>query len=668
MPELPIPKPAVKGLLFVLFLAIIYHFINHPEFTPVWVVIVSLPIGVFSYRRIMRDLPLPSKTIRIVFTLGAVAAVALTQRPIMGRDPGIIALILLSCMKLMELRTRRDFMFTVFMCYFLLFGNFLYDQSLQDLAFTLAAFILVTAVLLRLNYPENEKSRFSTFLKSSFKYFIYGLPFTVVLFLLFPRTYGPFWNLPQDKRVAMAGFNSFIRPGQIAELAQADFPAFQVEFPGNNMPAAQDLYFRGFVLWYNNGDGWHHGNVPRRYRGDRRLPRGGIEQLITLAPHNQRWLFGLDWPIHTPRWSYILPGSIFQTRWEVKNPFRYRVISRMEPPSFRRLPKVHRKWALQMPRVPSRPIVELANQWRREAKSDEDIVRKAETYYKENSFIYSISPGLMDIEDPFADFLFEKRRGFCEHFAGSFAYLMRAAGVPSRVVLGYQGGEYNDVGDYLKVKQRDAHAWAEVWIEGKGWQRVDPTSWVSPERLEYGLEMSQRLGNMQGMDEANRSQAIQRALEKGFLERAWDFIKKHWDNIKYKWDTWIISYDIFRQRNFFSSLGLGRLSRSTLFLALLVIIPLMLFILAYFLKRQTPPADPLLRVYFHFCNKLKKAGLQRFKWEGPRDYEKRALEKFPRDARIISYFTDLFIALRYGNQPTTKQHLKQLKKSIRKLK
>lgn len=657
----------MKILLLCLFMAMIYHVADHPEFIPIWVLAIATPVGLFSYHRFMRGKPFPSRTFRTIFTLGIAAIIALTQHPILGRDPGIIALILLSTVKMMEIKTRRDFMFIIFMCYFLLFGNFLYDQSLQDLAFTLIAFILVTSVLLRLNYPENQPAKFLTFIKSSSRYFMYGLPFTIVLFLIFPRGYGSFMNLSQEQLTALSGFNDSIRPGQIAELAQANMPAFKVEFPDNNMPGIKDRYFRGFVLWYTDGQGWYHGQMPSKQNPPSEEPGIGIKQLFTMAPHEHQWLFALDWPIHMPRWSKILPGSVFQTQWDVKNALRYSVISVMEPPSYLHLPNVDRKWALQLPRYSNWKIMALAQDWKKNAANDEEIVKLAEQYFKTHNFVYTLKPGEMEADDPFADFLFNKRQGFCEHFAGAFAYLMRAAGVPTIIILGYQGGEYNDIGDYLEVKQKDAHAWCEVWIEGKGWQRADPTAWVSPERIEYGLDVSQELAGLGGMNEDDRSEAIRKALEKNFIERALSFLKKHWDNIKYKWDTWIISYDIFRQRNFLSLLGLGELHRSTLFLAVIIILPLMLMALSYYLKRQTPPADPLLRLYHYFCTKFQKAGLERFSWEGPCDFEKRALEKFPHDHQTIQNFNQLFVQLRYGRLSITKLHLKQLKKYTRKI-
>jgi hypothetical protein len=188
---------------------------------------------------------------------------------------------------------------------------------------------------------------------------------------------------------------------------------------------------------------------------------------------------------------------------------------------------------------------------------------------------------------------------------------------------------------------------------------------VSPVRIEYGLEMSQRiLANLTGAD---RDEAIQQALRGNIFERGWKFLKNHWENIKYKWDAWIITYDIFQQRNFLSSLGLGRVDRLSLLLAILILIPILLFIISVVLKRKALSSNPLVRLYLRFCSKLERLGLQRLRWEGPVHFEHRALEKFPKKTEVIQQVTDLFVHLRYGTLAVTKERLKHLKRHIRKL-
>ncbi len=347
LPELPIPKGAITWLMVSLALAIGWH-IPH---TPIWATIAAIVVGAYNYHRIIKEKPPVHNYLRVLLTVAAVVGIVATYKSFLGRDPGITGIMLLSTLKLMELKNRRDFMFIVFLCYFLVFGNFLYDQSIEDLAFTLLAAILITATLLRLNHPPKERVKVGSMLRFSLRLTIYALPFTMMLFFLFPRTSGPLWNLSQETMTRFrSGFSDTIQPGQIAELAQSKLPAFKVEFPNNDMPELKDLYFRGVVLWFTNGKKWYQGILPSRYVRPRSFSGDGIFQVITLEPHNQHWLFGLDWPVVYPEWHRILPGSVFQTRRAVKSHYRYRVLSRLDTASLGTLSERQRRWSLQLPK------------------------------------------------------------------------------------------------------------------------------------------------------------------------------------------------------------------------------------------------------------------------------------------------------------------------------
>jgi transglutaminase-like putative cysteine protease len=474
------------------------------------------------------------------------------------------------------------------------------------------------------------------------------------------------WNLPQDPEGRFhSGFNDSVYPGQIAQLATSTFPAFRVSFPDRNKPPHRDLYFRGVVLWFTNGRGWFQGVLA----SDRpsRIPESGgpvIRQVFTLEPHYRRWLFALDTPIIPPRWARELPGRIFRTWRLVDRYLSYEFVSQLDYQSGEPLEDTQRDWALQLPRNLGVRIKELALSWRDRAGTDEDIVNSAINYFRNSAFSYTLKPGLMDREQPFEDFLFNKRKGFCEHFAGAFALLMRTAGVPARVVTGYQGGVYNSVGKYLLVRQSEAHAWCEVWLDGKGWQRVDPTAVVSPERIEYGLEVSSSVSSMDAGDESGRSDAVRRALRRNFFKQLFETLEQYWDTINNKWNLWIMSYDIYRQRDFLEELGIQDRSWLTLILIIVVVITVLLFLVSYILRRKTALSHPLLELYRQFCSRLARAGVRRLPWEGPLDFEKRASAEFPRASGEIGRVTRLFIQLRYGKSPVNEQSLKQLKKHI----
>jgi hypothetical protein len=664
LPQLTLSRGATGWLMFGLLLAISWH-IPH---TPIWVLLAVPVLLYWRYRLMIQKKPLPPRGIRLLLTLAAFVGVLVTYRSYLGRDPGMTALILLSSLKLLELKSQRDFMFVIFLCYFLVFGNFLYSQSIESLAFMVVAVVLITAAVLRLNHGEKQPVKVAFLIKSGFRFFLLSIPFMVVLFLLFPRTTVPLWNLPQDSsEPASMGFNDTVGPGQIAELAASNETAFQVSFPDDNMPAPRDLYFRGLVLWFTNGKWWYQGilraQLGRWYRTEGDTT---IQQDITLKPHFARWLFALDTPVKIPRRALIFPGRIFQAYWPISKVVRYSVVSALHPKEPESITDTHRRWALQLPSDQNSQLFDLARSWRDTASSDTEIVQKALDYFKNNGFVYTLTPGTMDSEAPLEDFLFNKRKGFCEHYAATFTLLMRAAGVPARMVLGYQGGEYNTVGSYLVVRQSDAHAWSEVWLEDKGWQRVDPTAAVSPERVEYGMEVSRTLSSMGPLEDGSRSDAIQRAMRKNFFKKLIRFFEQHWDNINNKWDLWIMTYDRYRQRDILRSLGLSGFSQWGLLGVLFIIIPTLFIAISLLLKRQALSSHPLVRYYQQFYRKTAKKGIKPALWEGPLDFQLRAVDAFPYKKKEIQQVINLYINLRYGQLPVTKESLKQLKRLVHK--
>jgi hypothetical protein len=667
VPQLTISRGANKWLMFSLFLAISWH-IPH---TPIWV-LAAVPVILFwRYRLMIQKKPLPPQAIRLMLTLAAFMGVLVTYRSYLGRDPGMTALILLSTLKLLELRSQRDFMFVIFLCYFLVFGNFLYSQSIQSLVFMMVAVVLITAAVLRLNHGEKQPVKVTFLLKSGFRFFLLSIPFMVVLFILFPRTTVPLWNLPQDSdKPATTGFNDTVEPGQIAALAASNKTAFRVTFPDDNVPAPRDLYFRGLVLWFTDGEKWFQGTLRARSRRRYQMEDDTfIQQVITLEPHNARWLFALDIPVEIPRGARILPGKIFQAYWPIRKIVRYGVKSTPQPKNPESLPRLYRRWALQLPSDRSSQLFDLGRSWRDTVSSsspDTEIVQRALDYFKNNGFTYTLTPGAMDPQAPLEDFFFNKRKGFCEHYAAAFTLLMRAAGIPARMVLGYLGGEYNTAGGYLVVRQADAHAWTEVWLEDKGWQRVDPTAAVSPERIEYGIELSRRLSSMGPLDSDSRSIAIRRAMRKSFFRKLLRFLEQHWDNINNKWDLWIMTYDRFRQRDILESLGLSGFSQWSLIGVLIIIIPTLFIIISLLLKRKILSSHPLVRYYRQFYHKTAKRGIKPAPWEGPLDFQLRAVDAFPHKIREIQQVIDLYINLRYGQLPVTNESLKQLKRLVRR--
>jgi hypothetical protein len=319
----------------------------------------------------------------------------------------------------------------------------------------------------------------------------------------------------------------------------------------------------------------------------------------------------------------------------------------------RELSAQQRQMALRIPPVGNPRSRALAQQWVDEGKNPQQIVQSALSMYRQQPFAYTLTPPLLGTNS-MDEFLFNTRRGFCEHYAGSFAFLMRAAGVPARVVTGYQGGEVNPVGNYLIVRQSDAHAWVEVWLQGRGWVRVDPTAAVSPERIESGMY----------------SVPAAEALPV-FAHRDFSLLHKlsmNWDAINNGWNQWVLGYNEQRQMELLSRLTGSRLSWQDLSVALVVFVSSVVLVISFLLlRRRHGKTDPLQKLYAEFLRKLESAGLKRLKHEGPRDFGMRAAHRLPAKAHAIEDITNTYINLRYRGRlkPQALESFKQLIKAFK---
>ena len=274
-------------------------------------------------------------------------------------------------------------------------------------------------------------------------------------------------------------------------------------------------------------------------------------------------------------------------------------------------------------------------------------------FYRQQPFYYTLSPPLLAEQSSIDDFLFNTRRGFCEHYAGSFVYLMRTAGVPARVVLGYQGGEANE--DYFIVRQSDAHAWAEVWLAGRGWVRIDPTAAVAPDRVEQGL--------FAAVDDTADLPLLARR-DSSLLR----WLALNWDALNNNWNEWVLAYNDDRQQRFLSSLGLGQIDWREMTIALLLAMGgVILVALLLYLLRQQRQCDPLARLYQRFCDKMARAGLPRLAQEGPQTYTNRIALQRPELARAVRDIGGTYEQLRYADGAAGRAEIRQLRQQINRL-
>lgn len=622
--------PADEFLLLALALVAAPH-VAHLQ---PWVVPLSAVLGLWRWAAGRGMAALPGKWLLAAMAFATLAGILLTHGTIFGRDAGVALLTVLGGLKLLELRGYRDALILVLLGYFLVVTNFLFSQSVFIALYMLAATLAITAVLVGINHPGSER-QWRSHLRLAGKMLAQALPVMVVLFLLFPRLPGPLWGLPADARSGMTGLSDEMAPGSISRLSQSDAVAFRVEFDGPP-PKASALYWRGPVLWFFDGRRWKGGFSAQshtlRYTG---LGKP-VNYTVTLEPDNKPWLFALDLPAVVPERAHVTRDFQLLAPRPVTYRQRYAMASylayRTDDPS-----ALERRWSLLLPTGSNPRAYALGRQWRDELRDPAAVVARALRFYREESFIYTLTPPLLASANPVDEFLFGTRKGFCEHYAGSFVVLMRAAGIPARVVTGYQGGEFNALGGYLTVRQADAHAWAEVWLEGRGWVRVDPTAAVSPSRVEAGIDAALPVADPIPGLLKHDSPWLQE------LRFGWDFLNGGWN-------LWVLSYNQERQMQLLARLGFGLVSWQELGVGLLMGVGglLLVFSLVMLRGRGRVKPDPAVRTYRRFCNRLAKAGLERQPAEGPRDFAARVVGARPDLAPAVEEITALYVDLRYG--------------------
>ena len=377
-----------------------------------------------------------------------------------------------------------------------------------------------------------------------------------------------------------------------------------------------------------------------------------VEYEVTLEPHNKRWLFALDMPAQLPPHSSVTPGLLLLADQPVTQRLRYDMVSYPHYRAGLSLSEAERQRALYLPEDANPRTLALAAQWRRSAKNDAQVMRQALNMFRVQPFVYTLNPPLLG-EDPVDDFLFNTQRGFCEHYAGSFAVLMRAAGIPARIVTGYQGGEVNPFGNYLIVRQSDAHAWVEIWLQGQGWLRVDPTAAVSSARVEQGIGAA--------LPAAEPLPALAR-LDNSWLRK----LRLSLDGINNGWNQWVLGYDMQLQAKFLSALGLGEVSWDKLATWLGAMIGVLLLTMAAFILRQKRIAeDQVQKLYRIFCRKLAKRGIVRGFSEGPLDFATRIAASHQAWVNQAHMIIRQYIDLRYGKS-FSQQKLRQLQRMVQK--
>ncbi|SDB59966.1 Transglutaminase-like enzyme, putative cysteine protease [Desulfonatronum thiosulfatophilum] len=626
-------------ILLPAFLAALPHFFR----LPAWIGLACVVFWTLRLYAVVRPKLLPSRMIRLALTLGCIAGVYASYGRLLGPEPGTSLLLLLMGLKPFEAGSRRDYLLILFMAYMLILLQFLHSRSLLAAAYMIPVFLLITASWIGTAHPASRASLMFR-LRRATVMTAQALPVMLILFLLFPRMSGSLWSLFDRQETGLTGLSDTMSPGDINELLQSSEVVFRVAFE-DSAPDVGRMYWRVLVLWETDGRTWRagSGSPEQEAKAWSLVPiLEPIQYVLTMEAHGHRWLPALEMPTQVPSNAEAAPDFRLQALEELRQRAQYRLFSALDyraaDPSLDELQR-----ALVLPSAGNPRARVMARNWSEETGSNQEIAQRALDHFQSNFFVYTLHPPLLG-EEAVDEFLFRTRSGYCEHYASAFTFLMRAAGVPARVVIGYQGADYNPLGNYHVVRQYHAHAWSEVWLDDAGWVRVDPTSVLAPDRIDIGAEALVPNIDVPG---------IFSTREVRWMISAWRGLSQGWDAANTFWNQWVLDFGFERQRRFLERLGLSGTTRferygyPILALALCFVVAAMVY--GIILLRGQPFRDLPDRSYALFCKRLARVGISRKPQEGPLDFARRAARLRPDLASSIHSLSNAYIRLRYGS-------------------
>lgn len=616
------------GLLVATVIAVLLTHLGH---LPGW---LSLPllavVAVRGWSR-PRYTGVTSSWIRLPLAGLLLLVVVMHFGTLFGREPGTMLGCGLLALKLLETEHRRDARVTLGFAAFVLMSALLFQQSLGFTLLICTVLVLVLASLVSLQ-PALPGGRpgLRLQLRTGATLLAASLPLAAAFFVLLPRLATPLWGAPGDDLDARTGLSDEMSPGSMTDLLIDDSPALRVEFDGDVPPAPAQRYFRAIVMQDFDGTTWTRGM--RRHRAPTEEMQGvgaSIGYTVTLEASRKRWLPTLDVPLEAPAGARLSTGRTVVATTAVNQPIQYHLRSatgyRLAPD----LEPAERARALALPADADPRTRALATRWRDEGRDDPGMVQAALDLYGRD-FTYTLNPPLLG-RHSVDEFLFDTREGYCEHYASSFVFLMRAAGIPARVVTGYQGGWWNATHRYLLVRQSDAHAWAEVWLQERGWVRVDPTAAVSPTRVEAGTGGAAGAG--------------------GWGDGDWlRNLRNQVDVVNRLWTQGVLRFDTLRQKGLLTPFGVADARPGDLLLALSAVLALAMAVATLWALggRQRVHGDALDHAWMQLLRRLRRRGITRRPSEGPMEWLARLNADAPALAARLAPVIGEYAALRYG--------------------
>ncbi|MCK5540547.1 MAG: DUF3488 domain-containing protein [Deltaproteobacteria bacterium] len=621
---------------------------------PWWLVLhVVIALGL-GWGRSFVGFPKPSRSVKYLLFIFALVGFFVAFGFPAGRSSGSALLVLMAALKPLEIEQRKNARHLLLLTYFLVAAYFFSHQEIAVALWLFFAVFLITTAFTALEL-DDESYLSRRLLTPALILLSASLPVALVLFLLFPRLPGPLWSFPEERRVAVTGLPNELEMGGISRLVRSSKVALRVEFDGP-LPPPEKLYWRGPVFSLFDGRIWRRLEKSSVIAKSFLVPLSPMQSYtVTLEAHHQPWLLVLDPPFSAPA------GTSFSTALEVllERPlhqvYRYQMTT---AETFEWSDKGQENSRLaDSERLVSQTAIsrnprsfELARSWAAAGFDDEALVEELLNLFRQDPFRYTLEPPLLGGSGPVDEFLFQTKAGFCEHYAGSAAFLLRAAGLRARVVGGYLGGERHPLGGYLIVRQYNAHAWIEVQIENRGWVRIDPTAAVAPERVEIGIAAA--------FPESDAFFMLRKGAGFGWLRK----IGQYRDLAEFYWNYWVLGYGPKLQNLFLGRFGLG-LHNLNMWMAALIGLPFLalslgLGILKLAVLEKVPQE---VKLYRRYCRRWARRGQPRKLSETPTAYAQRLIRASPQEAQNTVAIAALYLKLRYGKKRDVAAQLKRLR-------
>jgi transglutaminase-like putative cysteine protease len=652
---------------------------------PLWTSLVFISVIIWRWMMHLGYWPFPNSGVKIVVVVLAITAVLVSAKAKFNLESATTFILVVSLLKVLEIKNQRDGVIIIFLSMFLLAVNFLFEQGLFTALYSLLAVWLLLSALVGLHQTLSSDQPLSQNFwrtgKASSQVLLLSLPTMLLLFLLFPRL-EPLWTLNLQSNKAKIGLSDSMSPGDIADLSNSDELVFRVQFEGT-VPTPDQWYWRGLVFDYyeevNGKARWSMSGYldpidwyPKSWRPEDNS-EGVIDYLIIQEASDKKWLFGL-------RGVAAMEMGIGMTQDDrivnQKNLFQrkeYAVRSKLGMKiAAQGLKSYVRQQSLQLPSLSfngqGNPKTRLlAQQIFLQYDTDTERMQKALQYYPKNNFSYTLKPGVI-LENDIDKFLFDKRAGFCAHFSSSFVFLMRAMNIPARVVAGYQGGEFNPDSGHVTVRQYDAHAWAEVWLEDQGWVSVDPTAQVAPKRINKGLREALR-----GKEDflLNNNFSLLKLSHLPWLND----VRLQLDLLNYYWHKTVLNFNKNKQRSLLKEwFGNGFLKKSLYVLVGLFCVLFLLITLIVLWRKPGAKESVLVKTLRQFDKKILGLSVPRRENEGLSDYSLRLQQQYPQQGesirrlfeRLQSHYFSKVNADHKENERLLAKNLMKLARQLRK--